>query len=106
MACLGKGLRSLQMKVQFCCTLHLWFLHIVTVGWLCMPLNECSEGGELLAAGRSYFVRQAVKLVGNCMAGGAAWWVFSMNFQPWVGMYNLSVLFGSILTHLLERKER
>ena len=40
-------------------------IHIVIVGGLCMHSNVCSEGGELLATGRSYFVRQAVKLVGN-----------------------------------------
>ena len=40
---------TLQNKVQLCCTLYQWFLHIVAVGGLCMPTNECSKGGELLA---------------------------------------------------------
>ena len=39
-------------------------------GWVVYASNLCSEGGELLATGRSYFVRQAVELFGNCMAGG------------------------------------
>ena len=40
---------TLQNKVLLCCTLYQWFLHIVAVGGLCVPTNECSKGGELLA---------------------------------------------------------
>ena len=41
---------------MLCFTLYLWFLHlcflhICKVGGLCMPTNECSKAGELLAAG-------------------------------------------------------
>ena len=39
---------ALQNKFQLCCTLYQLFLHIVAVGGLCMPTNECSKGGELL----------------------------------------------------------
>ena len=36
----------LQTEVQLscACTLNQWFLHIVAVGGLCMPTNECSNG--------------------------------------------------------------
>ena len=31
-----------------------WFLHIEAMGGLCMPTNECSKDGELLATGPVY----------------------------------------------------
>ena len=34
------------------CTLSQWILHIVAVGGLCLPTNEYSKGGELLATGQ------------------------------------------------------
>ena len=41
------------VELQLCCTLYyLWFLHIVEVGGLFMPTNECNKGGELLATGQ------------------------------------------------------
>ena len=38
--------QAITKKVQW------WFLHIEAVGGLCMPSNECSKGGELLATGQ------------------------------------------------------
>ena len=40
---------TLQNKVQLCCTLYQWFLHVEALDGLCMPTNECSKGWELLA---------------------------------------------------------
>ena len=90
----------LVSEVQFGCTLHLLFLHIVTEGGLCTHSNECSKGGELLATGRSYFVRQAVKLVGNCMAGGQHGGCFRWVSNPgWACITCLSYLVPFLLTY-------
>ena len=42
----------LRNKVQLCCTLYQWFLHVEALGRSCMPTNECSKGGELFATGQ------------------------------------------------------
>ena len=47
-----EGICSLQNKVQLCCTLYQWVLHVEAVDGVCMPTNECSKGGELLATGQ------------------------------------------------------
>ena len=48
----GKIGRTLQNKVEVCCTLFRWLSHIVAPGGLCTPTNECSKGEELLATGQ------------------------------------------------------
>ena len=43
-----------QNKFQLCCTLYQWFLYVEAVGGVCMPTNESSKGGELLATGQLF----------------------------------------------------
>ena len=42
------GKATLQSKLQLSFTIFQWFLHVEAVGWLCMPTNDSSKGGELL----------------------------------------------------------
>ena len=45
-------------KIKYSCAvpftpcLYQWFLHVEAVGRLCIPTNDCSKGGELLAIGQ------------------------------------------------------